>query len=78
MKFTNIEIRACKHEPDTDLTLKDGRPMSFEFLVLKFETDEGISCDTFGFAGRSSLAIGEVSSQMIKPFFIGRDTRFGR
>ena len=38
MKFTNIEIRACKHTPDTDLTLKDGRPMSFEFLVLKFET----------------------------------------
>ncbi|GIR79106.1 MAG: hypothetical protein CM15mP81_06160 [Alphaproteobacteria bacterium] len=50
--------------------------MSFEFLVLKFETDEGLSCETFGFAGRSSLAIGEVSSQMIKPFFIGRDTRY--
>jgi L-alanine-DL-glutamate epimerase-like enolase superfamily enzyme len=76
MKFTNIEIRACKHTPNTDLTLKDGRPMSFEFLVLKFETDEGLSCETFGFAGRSSLAIGEVSSQMIKPFFIGRDTRY--
>ena len=76
MKFTNIEIRACKHTPNTDLTLKDGRPMSFEFLVLKFETDEGLSSATLGFGGRSSLAIADVSSQMIKPFFIDRDTRY--
>ena len=76
MKFNDIEIRACKHKPETDFTLKDGHPINFEFLVLKFFTDEGACVETFGFAGRSSLAIGEVSAQMIKPFFVGRDPAY--
>ncbi len=76
MIFTDVEIRACKHVPASNVTLKDGRPMDFEFLVLKFKTDEGLEIDTFGFAGRSALAMGEVSAQMIKPFFIGRDPAY--
>ncbi len=76
MKFTNIEIRACQHHPDSPHKLKDGSPVSFEFLAMKFETDIGLTIDTFGFAGRSALAMGEVSAQMVRPFFIGRDPAY--
>ena len=73
MKFTNIEIRACRHEPDQAYSLKDGKPIDFEFLAMKFDTDAGISVETFGFAGRSALAMGAVSAELLRPFFIGRD-----
>lgn len=72
MKFTDIEIRACKHLPETHHKLKDGKPLAFEFLAMKFKTDTGIEVDTFGFAGRSSLAMGTVSAEIVRPFFIGR------
>ncbi|MGQ7844670.1 enolase C-terminal domain-like protein [Granulosicoccus sp. 3-233] len=73
MKITDISIRACRHAPETEYKLKDGQPLSFEFLALHVETDEGISVDTFGFAGRSSIAMGAVAEEMIKPFFLGKD-----
>ncbi|WP_068313710.1 enolase C-terminal domain-like protein [Polycladidibacter hongkongensis] len=76
MKITGIDIRSCRHEPDTDHKLKDGRPLAFEFLVLKLKTDEGIEIDTFGFGGRAANAMGQVSEDVVKPFFLGRDTAY--
>lgn len=73
MKITDISIRACRHAPETEYKLKDGQPLSFEFLALQFQTDKGISVDTFGFAGRSAIAMGAVAEEMIKPFFLGKD-----
>ncbi|MCJ7874107.1 enolase C-terminal domain-like protein [Phaeobacter sp. J2-8] len=73
MKFTNIEIRACRHEPEQSYSLKDGKPIDFEFLAMRFDTDEGMSVETFGFAGRSALAMGAVSAELLRPFFLGRD-----
>lgn len=76
MKFTDIEIRACKHVPETHYSLKDGKPIDFEFLVLRFQTDVGVEIETFGFAGRSAMAIGEMSAQLLRPFFLGRDPNY--
>lgn len=76
MKITDIEIRACRHKPESTYALKDGKPLQFEFLVLKVKTDAGIEVDTFGFGGRAALAMGQVSEDVVKPFFLGRDTAF--
>jgi len=76
MKITDISIRACKHKPDTEHKLKDGKPLNFEFLAFKFATDVGIEVETFGFAGRSALAMGAVAEEMVKPFMLGRDANY--
>lgn len=76
MKITDISIRACKHVPESDFHLKDGQKLSFEFLAMKFKTDEGIDVETFGFAGRSALAMGAVAEEVVKPFFLGKDANF--
>ena len=74
MKFTNIEIRVVNiHRIQT--LLKDGRPMSFEFLVLKFETTKVyhvkhlVSLQKFACNWR-----GFVSND--KAVFYWRDTRY--
>lgn len=76
MIISDIEIRACKHTPQTTHALKDGKPLSFEFLVLKLKTECGMSIDTFGFGGRAAKAMGQVSADVVRPFFIGRDTSY--
>jgi L-alanine-DL-glutamate epimerase-like enolase superfamily enzyme len=74
MEITDIKIRSCRHAvEDETYNLKDGSGINFEFLVMTFETNEGISVDTFGFCGRDSEGIGAIAENVIKPFFIGRD-----
>ncbi len=56
-----------------DSEMRDGKKSDLEFLVITFETDEGLSASTFGFAGRGAAMAGEITRSIFKPFFLGRD-----
>ena len=75
MKISDIQIRLCKHKYPMmkDSEMRDGSKSDLEFLVITFETDEGLSASTFGFAGRGASMAGEIASTIFKPFFLGRD-----
>lgn len=77
MKITSIDIRACRHSVEEGAyNLKDGSGLKFEFLVLTFHTDEGLSIDTLGFAGRDGEGIGHTAANVLRPFFLGRDPHY--
>ena len=71
MKITNIEIRMCRHKQPLmqNSEMRDGKKSDLEFLVIKFDTDEGISASTFGFAGRGAEMAGEIANSIL--FFNG-------
>ena len=75
MKISNIEIRMCRHKESAmkDSEMRDGKKSDLEFLVITFDTDEGLSSSTFGFAGRGAAMAGEIANSIFKPFFMGRD-----
>ncbi|PPR50074.1 MAG: L-talarate/galactarate dehydratase [Alphaproteobacteria bacterium MarineAlpha5_Bin5] len=75
MKISNIEIRMCRHNETVmkDSEMRDGKKSDLEFLVITFQTDEGLTSSTFGFAGRGAEMAGEIANSIFKPFFIGRD-----
>ena len=75
MLIKNIEIRACKHTQPVmkNSEMRDGKKSDLEFLVITFETDEGLNASTFGFAGRGAAMAGEIANTIFKPFFLGRD-----
>ena len=75
MLIKNIEIRACKHTQPVmkNSEMRDGKKSDLEFLVITFETDEGLSASTFSFAGRGAKMAGEIANTIFKPFFLGRD-----
>ena len=54
MKISSIDIRLCRHDQPLmkDAEMRDGKKSDLEFIVITFETDEGLSSSTFGFAGR--------------------------
>lgn len=78
MRISDIEIRLCRHEAPamSDAEMRDGRKSELEFLVLRFQTDEGLSVDTFGFAGRGARAAGYSAAASLKPFFLGKDPTY--
>ena len=71
MKIKEIEIRMCRHEQASmkDSEMRDGKKSDLEFLVITFQTDEGLSASTFGFAGRGAAMAGEIANTIFKPFF---------
>ena len=73
MLIKNIEIRACKHTQPVmkNSEMRDGKKSDLEFLVITFETDEGLNASTFGFAGRGAAMAGEIANTIFKPFFLG-------
>ena len=75
MKISNIDIRLCSQKEALikDTKICDNKKSDLEFLVITFETDEGLSSSTFGFAGRGAKMAGEIASTIFKPFFLGRD-----
>jgi len=75
MKISSIDIRLCRHDQPLmkDAEMRDGKKSDLEFIVITFETDEGLSSSTFGFAGRGALMAGEIANSIFKPFFLGRD-----
>ena len=75
MKISNIEIRMCRHAQSLmkDTEMRDGKKSDLEFLVITFETDEGLSSSTFGFAGRGAEMAGEIANSIFKPFFLNKD-----
>ena len=75
MKIANITIRMCRHKQYAmkDSEMRDGKKSDLEFLVITFETDEGLSASTFGFAGRGAEMAGGIANSIFKPFFLGRD-----
>ena len=75
MKINEIEIRMCRHKQALmkDSEMRDGKKSDLEFLVIKFDTDEGISASTFGFAGRGAEMAGEIANSIFKPFFLNKD-----
>jgi L-alanine-DL-glutamate epimerase-like enolase superfamily enzyme len=75
MKISNIDIRLCRHSNSLmkDSEMRDGKKSELEFLVITFDTDEGLSASTFGFAGRGAAMAGEIANTIFKPFFLGRD-----
>ena len=66
MKISNIDIRLCAQK-------NNEKKSDLEFLVITFETDEGLSASTFSFAGRGAKMAGEIANTIFKPFFLGRD-----
>ena len=52
MKISDIQIRLCRHKDPVmkDSEMRDGNKSDLEFLVITFETDEGLSASNFGFA----------------------------
>ena len=75
MRIKDIEIRMCRHKEPVmkDSEMRDGKKSDLEFLVITFNTDEGLSSSTFGFAGRGAEMAGEIANSIFKPFFTGRD-----
>ena len=74
MKISDIKIRAIRHEiEESAYNLKDGTGLKFEFLAMTFKTDEDVSVDVIGFAGRDAEGIGHTAENVLKPFFLGRD-----
>ena len=75
MKIKEIEIRMCRHEQASmkDSEMRDGKKSDLEFLVITFQTDEGLSASTFGFAGRGAAMAGEIANSIFKPFFLNKD-----
>ncbi len=75
MKITDIEIRMCRHNNPImqDSEMRDGKKSELEFLVITFQTNEGLSASTFGFAGRGAKMAGEIANSIFKPFFIGKN-----
>ena len=75
MKISDIQIRLCRHKAPVmkDSEMRDGNKSDLEFLVITFETDEGLSASNFGFAGRGASMAGEIANSIFKPFFLGRD-----
>jgi L-alanine-DL-glutamate epimerase-like enolase superfamily enzyme len=74
MKISDIKIRAIRHEiEESAYNLKDGTGLKFEFLAMTFNTDEDVSVDVVGFAGRDAEGIGHTAENVLKPFFLGRD-----
>ena len=75
MKITDVKIRLCRHKNSVmkDSEMRDGKKSDLEFLVITFETDEGLSASTFGFAGRGAEMAGGIANSIFKPFFLGRD-----
>ena len=65
----------CRHKNSVmkDSEMRDGKKSDLEFLVITFETDEGLSASTFGFAGRGAEMAGGIANSIFKPFFLGRD-----
>ena len=72
MKISNIEIRMCRHAQSLmkDTEMRDGKKSDLEFLVITFETDEGLSSSTFGFAGRGAEMAGEIANSIFKRKFM--------
>lgn len=73
MKITDIEIRACRKESDKESALRHDARVSLDYLAIRVATDEGITAEMFGFAGRNSKATAEMASGFLKPFFLGRN-----
>ena len=72
MKISNIDIRLCRHNNSVmkDSEMRDGKKSDLEFLVITFDTDEGLSASTFGFAGRGAEMAGGIANSIFKPFFL--------
>lgn len=75
MRISEIEIRLCRHQAlaMSDTEMRDGRRSDLEFLVLRCSTDEGLTVDTLGFAGRGAKQAGHVAATSLRPFFLGKD-----
>ena len=75
MRISDIEIRLCRHQAAamSDSEMRDGKRSDLEFLVVTAKTDEGLSAETFGFAGRGAQMAGHIAAEALKPFFLGRD-----
>jgi L-alanine-DL-glutamate epimerase-like enolase superfamily enzyme len=78
MKITDIQIHVCRHKAPAmkNSEMRDGRRSDLEFLVVRMETDEGITGESFGFAGRGAKVAGEIAASAMKPFFLGKDPMY--
>lgn len=78
VKIAEIEIRLCRHPlpPMRRGEMRDGIPSELEFLVITLKTDQGITGETFGFAGRGAAMAGQVAADVLKPFFLDRDPMY--
>ncbi|MEO6845876.1 MAG: hypothetical protein ABI254_01365 [Chthoniobacterales bacterium] len=54
--------------------MRDEEKSEMEFLVIRFETDKGLTVDTFGFAASGTRHAGYLAGSALKPFFMGKDT----
>ena len=59
-----------------DSEMRDGNKSDLEFLVISFNTDEGLTSSSFGFAGRGAEMAGEIAKSIFRPFFLGKDPDF--
>jgi L-alanine-DL-glutamate epimerase-like enolase superfamily enzyme len=78
MIIENIEIRSCrsKHNHIKDSEMRDSNITNLDFLVITASTDDDITASTFGFAGRSADAAGQIAADSLKPFFLGKDPEY--
>lgn len=53
--------------------MRSGGDANFDFLVVSMNTDEGLTGNSFGFAGRNAEAAGRSAAAILKPFFLNRD-----
>ena len=69
MKISDIQIRLCRHKDPVmkDSEMRDGNKSDLEFLVITFETEEGLSASNFGFAGRGASMAGEIANTIFNP-----------
>ena len=60
----------CRHNEPVmkDSEMRDGKKSDLEFLVITFNTDEGLSSSTFGFAGRGAEMAGEIANNISANF----------
>ena len=73
LEIKDIEIRACRIESRlAEGSLRSDSSGALNFLFLTATTSEGLLPYCFGFVGRNALATGEMISNSLKPFFIGK------
>ena len=74
MIIDSIEIRACRHTAKAEAShMRAGGDANFDFLVVTMHTDEGVTGNSLGFAGRNAEAAGQTAAAILKPFFLSRD-----